>query len=87
PTTVSFRCHATGGHVVSGLKAPPATKVFANIYYVADADVSAWALDTPDDIILIDSLTNAKDAQHYVVDGLRSVGLDPARIRYILVSH
>ncbi|AXJ94921.1 MULTISPECIES: MBL fold metallo-hydrolase [unclassified Sphingomonas] len=87
PTTVSFRCHATGGHVVSGLTAPPATKVFDNLYYVGDADVSAWALDTPDGIILIDSLTNAKDAQHYVVDGLRSVGLDPARIRYILVSH
>jgi len=87
PTTVSFRCHATGGHVVSGLKAPPATKVIDNLYYVGDADVSAWALDTPDGIILIDSLTTAKDAQQYVIDGLRSVGLDPARIRYILVSH
>lgn len=87
PTTVSFRCHATGGHVVSGLKAPPATKVFDNLYYVGDADVSAWALDTPDGIILIDSLTTAKDGQQYVIDGLRSLGLDPARIRYILVSH
>lgn len=87
PSTISFRCNAEGGHVVSGLKAPPATKVFDNLYYVGDADVSSWALDTPEGIILLDSLTTTEDAQRFVVDGLRSLGLDPKRIRYILVSH
>lgn len=85
--TVSFRCYAKGGHVVSGIVPPPATKVFDNVYYFGDADVSSWAIDTPDGIILIDALTTEADAQHYIVDGMRAQGLDPARIRYILITH
>lgn len=87
PTTVSFRCNAKGGHVVSGLQAPKATKVFDNLYYVGAADVAAWALTTSQGIILIDALTDRAEAQTYIVDGLRSLGLDPASVRYILVSH
>ncbi|WP_420143022.1 MBL fold metallo-hydrolase [Sphingobium sp.] len=87
PVTVSFRCHADGGHVESGLTPPPATKIFDNLYYVGDADTSAWAVNTPDGIILIDALTTEADAQKFIVNGLKSVGLDPAKIRYILVSH
>jgi len=87
PVTVSFRCHADGGHVESGLTPPPATKIFDNLYYVGDADTSAWAVNTPEGIILIDALTTEADAQKYIVNGLKSVGLDPAKIRYILVSH
>lgn len=87
PTTVSFRCFSQGGHVESGLEAPKATRVFDNVYYVGDADVSSWAIDTSEGIILIDALTTEADAKHYIVDGLRSLGLDPARVRYILVTH
>lgn len=87
PTTVSFRCNATGGHIVSGLTAPRATKVFDNLYYIGAADVASWALTTPEGIILIDALTDNAEAQRYIVEGLRSVGLDLAKVRYILVSH
>lgn len=87
PTTVSFRCNATGGHIVSGLKAPPATKVFDNLYFVGDADVHSWAIVTSAGIILIDALTTSEEAQKYIVDGLRSVGLDAKDVKYILVSH
>lgn len=87
PYTVSFRCHAEGGHVESGLTAPPATRVFDNVYYVGNADVSTWAIDTAEGIILIDAQTTEADAQTYVIDGLRSLGLDPARVRYILITH
>lgn len=87
PHTVSFRCHAAGGHVESGLSDPPATKVFDNVYYVGSADVSTWAIDTPDGIILIDAQTTEEDAQRLVLGGLRSLGLDPARIRTILITH
>lgn len=87
PTTVSFRCNATGGHIVSGLTAPKATKVFDNLYYIGAADVASWAVVTSEGIILIDALTTQEEAQTYIVDGLRSVGLDPAKVKYILVSH
>lgn len=85
--TISFRCNATGGHIVSGLTAPKATKVFDNLYFVGAADVASWAVVTPQGIILIDSLTTSDEAQRYIVDGLKSVGLNPADVRYILVSH
>lgn len=87
PTTVSFRCNATGGHIISGLTAPKATKVFDNLYYVGEADVASWAVVTSQGIILIDSLTTSAEAQKYIVDGLKSVGLDPRNVKYILVSH
>lgn len=87
PTTVSFRCHAAGGHVESGLSAPPPTKVFDNVYYVGSADVSTWAIDTPEGIVLIDAQTTEEEAQRYVVEGMRKLGLDPARVKYILITH
>lgn len=87
PTTVSFRCYASGGHVVSGEAAPAPTKVFDNVYFVGSADVSSWAIDTPEGIILIDAQTTEEDAQRYVIDGLRKLGLDSTRIKYILITH
>ncbi len=49
--------------------------------------MSAWAIDTPQGIILIDALNTGKEAAQLIEDGLRKVGLDPARIKYIIVTH
>jgi metallo-beta-lactamase class B len=65
----------------------PATRVFDQLYYLGLDWVSAWALDTSDGIILIDALGSADEAQKYIEGGLRSLKLDPARIKYILVTH
>src|SRR5262249_5224446 len=37
--------------------------------------------------VLIDSLTNLYDAEHKLVPGLMSLGLDPRQIRYVIVTH
>jgi metallo-beta-lactamase class B len=47
---------------------------------------SAWAVKTSQGIILIDTLFGYA-AQDAIVDGLKKVGLDPADIKYIIVSH
>ena len=47
---------------------------------------SAWAVNTSAGIILIDTLFGYA-AQDEIVDGLKKVGLDPANIKYIVVSH
>ena len=47
---------------------------------------SAWAVKTSAGIILIDTLFGYA-AQDAIVDGLKKVGLDPADIKYIIVSH
>jgi metallo-beta-lactamase class B len=61
-------------------------RVFDNLYYVGQAEYSAWAVATPDGIIVIDAVFeySVEDA---IVEGLRRFGLDPATIRYVIVSH
>lgn len=65
----------------------PATKVFDQLYYLGVPFVSAWALVTRDGIIIIDSLNSPDEAERYIEGGLRSLGLDPAKIKYVVVTH
>ncbi len=74
-------------------KAPPRSswyaepaKVFDNFYFLGGKVHSSWALTTPEGIILIDTLYpyNSEEA---IIGGMRTVGLDPKDIKYILVSH
>src|SRR5437762_495398 len=61
-------------------------KVFDNLYWVGQTEYSAWAVTTSDGIILIDTIYDyAVEAE--VVDGLKKLGLDPATIKYAIVSH
>jgi metallo-beta-lactamase class B len=62
-------------------------RVFDNLYYVGAKWVSAWAIKTPDGIILIDTLNNADEAASTIEKGLRELGLDPASIKKIIVTH
>ncbi|UVO55680.1 MBL fold metallo-hydrolase [Sphingomonas sp. SUN039] len=65
----------------------PATKIFDNFYSVGQNAVSAFALDTPEGIILIDALNNEAEAREIIVPNLVKLGLDPKRIRYVLITH
>lgn len=65
----------------------PAARVFDQLYSVGQNAVSAWALDTPDGIILIDALNNPAEARDIIVPNLVRLGLDPKRIRYVIVTH
>jgi metallo-beta-lactamase class B len=61
-------------------------KVFDNLYFVGTREHGAWAVVGSEGIIVIDALYDyaVEDA---VVGGLKKLGLDPARIRYVVVSH
>jgi metallo-beta-lactamase class B len=65
----------------------PAVKAFDQFYYLGINWVSAWALNTSEGIILFDTLENTEEAVQYIEGGLRRVGLDPARIKYIVLTH
>jgi metallo-beta-lactamase class B len=65
--------------------APP-VKVFDNLYYVGMTEYSAWAVTTSDGIVIIDPLFHYS-VEDEVVGGLKQLGLDPSRIRYVVVSH
>jgi metallo-beta-lactamase class B len=66
--------------------APP-TRVFDQLYYLGTDIVASWALVTSDGIIQIDSLNNAQDAQNIIVAGYRKLGLDPAQMKYLILTH
>jgi metallo-beta-lactamase class B len=61
-------------------------KVFDNLYFVGTKIHSSWALTTADGIVLIDTLFDYA-VEPEIVDGLKTVGLDPRRIKYVLISH
>src|SRR4051812_12373554 len=65
----------------------PAQKIFDNLYYLGQMSVSAWAINTPDGIIVIDALNNTDEAKNIIVPALQAVGLDPARIKYVVITH
>ena len=66
---------------------PPATRVFDNLIFLGHERVSAWAVETSDGLILIDALNNPEEAEFFIENGLASLGLDPADIRIMLISH
>ena len=67
--------------------AVPATKAFDNLYFVGLRSVAAWAVTTSEGIILIDALNNSNDAKNTIVPGLKSLGLDPNQIKYVVITH
>lgn len=69
------------------LKIPPPTKAFDNLYNVGIGGVTAWAITTSEGIIIIDALNNPKEAEQYIIGGLKELGLDPNDIKYVIVTH
>ncbi len=69
------------------LPAPPPGKAFDNLYFVGGKWVSAWALTTSEGIILIDAMNNDEDAERTIEQGLKTLGLDPSKVRTIIVTH
>jgi metallo-beta-lactamase class B len=61
-------------------------KVFDNLYFVGMTEYSSWAVNTSDGIIILDSIFDYS-VEDEVVNGLTKLGLDPARIKYVIVSH
>ncbi len=61
-------------------------KVFDNLYFVGTKFHSSWALTSSEGIILIDTLYDYA-AEEAIVGGLKKLGLDPAAVKYVIVSH
>lgn len=65
----------------------PAARVFDNVIFLGNAFSSAWAIQTDQGLILIDTQSNEAEARRDIEGGLNSLGLDPRDIRYIVISH
>lgn len=62
-------------------------RAFDNLFYVGNRFVGAWALKTSAGIILFDAMWSEKDAVTIIEPGLRSLALDPADIKYLVITH
>jgi metallo-beta-lactamase class B len=61
-------------------------KVFDNLYFLGTKVHESWAVTTSDGIIVIDALYGYA-AEAEITDGMKKLGLDPAKIKYVIVSH
>ena len=61
-------------------------RVFDNLYWVGQTEFGAWALTTSAGIIIIDALYDYS-VEDEIAGGLTKLGLNPADIKYVVVSH
>src|SRR5712691_619092 len=61
-------------------------KAFDDLYWLGTSSRSTWALTTRDGIILYDT-QGVYDAEDVIVGGLKKLGLDPAKVKYVIISH
>ncbi|MGC4084785.1 MAG: MBL fold metallo-hydrolase [Vicinamibacterales bacterium] len=61
-------------------------KVFDNLYFLGQSEYSSWAVTTSQGIIVIDAIYDYS-VEDEVVGGMKKLGLDPAQIKYVIVSH
>jgi len=62
------------------------TQVFDNVYYVGGMEVGGWIIDTGDGLIMLDSSYDY-GATTILEPNMAALGLDPAQIKYILITH
>jgi metallo-beta-lactamase class B len=62
------------------------SKIFDNLYYVGSQLQSMWVVKTSEGLILHDTAFEYM-VQDQIVSGLKKLGLDPADIKYIIISH
>ena len=61
-------------------------KVFDNLYFFGQSEYSVWALTTSQGIIVLDTIFDYS-VEDEVADGMKKMGLNPADIKYAIVSH
>ena len=62
------------------------TRVFDNLYALGRTSTVVWAVTTPDGILMIDALY-PDQLESVLLPGLRALGLDPANVKYVLITH
>lgn len=61
-------------------------KVFDNVYFVGGESNGGWLITTSEGYILLDAMYG-DSPEKTIIPGMRKFGLDPARIKYILITH
>jgi metallo-beta-lactamase class B len=62
------------------------TKVFDNLYVVGRTSTAVWVVATSAGLVLIDA-GYGDQLESVLLPGLKTLGLDPAQVRYVIVGH
>ncbi len=89
--TQLLQCRDTGAN---GMPTQPggnrefqvATQLFDNLYFIGNESVATFILTTPDGYIMIDAGW-ADYPYKFLMPGFAELGLDPALVQYILITH
>jgi metallo-beta-lactamase class B len=63
------------------------TRAFDNLFYVGNEFVGVWVLQSSAGLILFDASSSPEEAETKLVPGLIKLGLEPANIKYVIVTH
>lgn len=61
-------------------------QVFDDLFYLGQTRYAVWGLRTSEGVILFDAIFDYS-VEAEVIDGLQELGIDPAEIRYAIISH
>ena len=61
-------------------------KVFDNLYFFGQSEYAVWAITTSEGIIVLDTIFDYS-VEEEVANGMKKMGLDPANIKYAVVTH
>jgi metallo-beta-lactamase class B len=61
-------------------------KVFDNLYFFGQSEYAVWAITTSEGITVLDTIFDYS-VEDEVAGGMKKLGLDPANIKYAVVSH
>ena len=61
-------------------------KVFDDLYFFGQSEYAVWAITTSAGIIVLDTIFDYS-VEEEVVGGMKKLGLDPANIKFAIVSH
>jgi len=61
-------------------------KVFDNLYFFGQSEYAVWAITTSQGIIVVDTIFDYS-VEDELVGGMKKMGLDPANIKYAIVTH
>jgi metallo-beta-lactamase class B len=65
----------------------PPQRLFDNFYWFGNSSVGAWLATTDEGYILFDAMSSDADARDVIEAGMKTFGLDPAKIRYVVFGH
>jgi metallo-beta-lactamase class B len=62
------------------------TQVFDNLYYIGGNRTGSWLFTTAEGYFMIDAMYG-DSPEKVLIPGMKKLGLDPAQLKYILITH